>query len=100
MVIDRTNQHWTQWVRSARGVGSIVGFLEFDIKGLFDNIPWDLLNKAVQHHITEKWVLLYIDRWLKAPMELEGKDQPRTKGTPQGSVVSPRAEQFISSLRV
>ena len=74
--------------------------LEFDIKGLFNNIPWDLINKAVQHHITEKWVLLYIDRWLKAPMDLEGKDQPRTKGTPQGSVVSPVLRIYFFTTRL
>ena len=40
--------------------------LEFDIKGLFDNIDHSLLMKAVKHHVKEKWVLLYIERWLKA----------------------------------
>jgi len=59
--------------------------LEFDIKGLFDNIPHDLLMKAVKKHTNNKWILLYIERWLKAPME----QQPRTKGTPQGGVISP-----------
>ena len=64
--------------------------LEFDIKGLFDNLPHDLLMKAVRKHVQEKWALLYIERWLKAPMELEdGTRIERTKGTPQGGVVSP-----------
>ena len=63
--------------------------LEFDIKGLFDNIRSDLLMKAVKVHVKEKWVLLYIERWLKAPMEKDGTTIPRTKGTPQGGVVSP-----------
>jgi group II intron reverse transcriptase/maturase len=64
--------------------------LEFDIKGLFDNIPHDLLKKAVGKHVQEKWALLYIERWLKAPMELEdGTRNERTKGTPQGGVISP-----------
>ena len=63
--------------------------LEFDIKGLFDNIPHDLLFKAVRKHVTCKWVLLYIERWLKAPMEKDGVLIERTRGTPQGGVISP-----------
>jgi RNA-directed DNA polymerase len=64
--------------------------LEFDIKGLFDNIDHALLLKAVRKHVQEKWVLLYIERWLAAPMELEdGTRIERTRGTPQGGVVSP-----------
>ena len=64
--------------------------VEFDIKGLFDNIPWDLLMKAVKRHTDCQWILLYIERWLKAPMRTEdGKEINRTKGTPQGGVVSP-----------
>ena len=45
--------------------------LEFDIRGLFDNIDHTLLMRAVRKHVTCEWVLLYIERWLKAPMELE-----------------------------
>ena len=64
--------------------------LEFDIKGLFDNIPHPLLMKAVRKHVQDKWVLLYIERWLKAPMELkDGTRLARDRGTPQGGVVSP-----------
>ena len=66
--------------------------LEFDIRALFDEIDHDLLLKAVRLHVKEKWILLYIERWLKAPMNRDGKDVPRTKGTPQGSVVSPRTQ--------
>ena len=47
--------------------------LEFDIKGLFDNLPHDLLLKAVRKHVTCKWALLYIERWLAAPMEKNGE---------------------------
>src|SRR5271166_414609 len=43
--------------------------LEFDIKGLFDNITHDLLLKAVRKHVKCKWALIYIERWLTAPME-------------------------------
>jgi len=64
--------------------------LEFDIKGLFDNIDHELLLKAVRKHTNIKWVTLYIERWLKAPMQLpDGSLVERTKGTPQGGVISP-----------
>jgi RNA-directed DNA polymerase len=64
--------------------------LEFDIKGLFDNIDHDLLMKAVGHHTQCEWILLYIERWLKTPFQKEdGTLVERTKGTPQGGVVSP-----------
>jgi RNA-directed DNA polymerase len=45
--------------------------LEFDIKGLFDNIDHTLLMKAVKMHTEEKWIMLYIERWLKAPFKME-----------------------------
>lgn len=56
----------------------------------FDNIPQDLLMRAVQKHATEKWIVLYIERWLQAPVkEADGSLIPREKGTPQGGVISP-----------
>lgn len=64
--------------------------LEFDIKGLFDNIDHELLLRAVRKHVTCAWALLYIERWLKAPMVQEdGSILERDRGTPQGGVVSP-----------
>jgi group II intron reverse transcriptase/maturase len=64
--------------------------LEFDIKGLFDNIDHTLLLRAVRKHVTCAWALLYIERWLTVPMEQEdGTRVERTRGTPQGGVVSP-----------
>ena len=63
--------------------------LEFDIKGLFDNIDHELLLRAVRKHVTCKWALLYIERWLKAPMEQDGNRIERNRGTPQGGMVSP-----------
>jgi group II intron reverse transcriptase/maturase len=64
--------------------------VEFDIKAAFDQIDHDLLLKAVRSHIKEDWILLYIERWLKAPFETaEGTQVPRERGTPQGGVVSP-----------
>ena len=63
--------------------------LEFDIKGLFDNIDHELLLKAVRKHVKCNWVLLYIERWLTAPMEKDGLTIERNLGTPQGGVISP-----------
>ena len=64
--------------------------LEFDIRGLFDNIDHTLLVRAVRKHVTCPWALLYIERWLKAPMVDEaGERIERSRGTPQGGVVSP-----------
>jgi RNA-directed DNA polymerase len=64
--------------------------LEFDVKGLFDNIDHELLLRAVRKHVKCKWALLYIERWLAAPMEREdGTVVERKRGTPQGGVVSP-----------
>jgi group II intron reverse transcriptase/maturase len=64
--------------------------LEFDIKGLFDNIDHELLLRAVRKHVQCRWALLYIERWLRAPMKREdGTIVERTRGTPQGGVVSP-----------
>lgn len=64
--------------------------IDLDIKGFFDNIPHDLLMKAVRKHCDCKWMLLYIERWLVAPLQLEdGTIVTRTKGVPQGSVIGP-----------
>lgn len=64
--------------------------LDIDIKGFFDNIDHDLLMKAVRWHTDDKWVLLYIERWLKAPISMmDGTQVYPEKGTPQGGVASP-----------
>lgn len=64
--------------------------LEFDIKGLFDNIRHDYLLEMVRRHTEDKWILLYVKRWLTAPFQMEdGTIVPRTSGTPQGGVISP-----------
>jgi group II intron reverse transcriptase/maturase len=64
--------------------------LDIDVKGYFDSIDWELMLKAVRRHTNCPWVLLYIERWLKAPVQMEdGSVVPRTAGTPQGGVVSP-----------
>lgn len=64
--------------------------LEFDIKGLFDNIDHALLLRALEKHVKCGWAMLYIKRWLRAPMQHEdGTLVERTWGTPQGGVISP-----------
>lgn len=64
--------------------------LEFDIKGLFDNIDHALLRRALRKHVQCEWAMLYIGRWLTAPLQLaDGTRVERTRGTPQGGVVSP-----------
>jgi RNA-directed DNA polymerase len=64
--------------------------LEFDIKGLFDNIDHELMMKAVRKHTDNPWVILYIQRWLKASFQMpDDTINERTKGTPQGGVISP-----------
>ena len=64
--------------------------LDIDVKGYFDSIDWSLLLKAVRSHTGCPWVILYIERWLKAPVQMEdGSIVPRTAGTPQGGVISP-----------
>ena len=64
--------------------------LDLDVKAYFDSIDWELMLKAVRHHTDCPWALLYIERWLKASVQMEdGSIVPRTAGTPQGGVISP-----------
>ena len=79
--VTRKRCWWHDWV------------LEFDIQGLFDNIDHELLMKAVRRHTDCKWVLLYIERWLTAPIQGEdGRPIKRERGTPQGGVITPRTQ--------
>lgn len=66
--------------------------IDLDIRAFFDTVPWDLVLKAVAHHIDpdQQWILLYVDRWLKAPLQMQdGALNIRNRGTPQGSAISP-----------
>ena len=65
--------------------------IDMDIKGFFDEVSHELLMKALRRHVSEKWVLMYIKRWLESPIETESKKQVycEGKGTPQGGVISP-----------
>jgi RNA-directed DNA polymerase len=64
--------------------------IDLDIRAFFDTVPWDLVLKAVAHHTDREWVLLYVERWLKAPLQRQdGTLVDRDRGTPQGSAISP-----------
>jgi len=64
--------------------------IDLDIKGFFDNLDHELVMKAVKHHTNQKWIVLYVERWLKAPLQLkDGTLKERSSGTPQGGVISP-----------
>jgi RNA-directed DNA polymerase len=64
--------------------------IDLDIKAFFDSVPWDLILKAVEHHTDQRWILLYVRRWLAAPIQQpDGRLVERDRGTPQGSAISP-----------
>jgi RNA-directed DNA polymerase len=64
--------------------------IDLDIKGFFDNLDHELVERAVAHHTEISWVKLYVGRWLRAPVQKpDGTLETRIKGTPQGGVISP-----------
>jgi group II intron reverse transcriptase/maturase len=64
--------------------------LDCDIAGFFDNVPHNLMVEAVEANTDQKWVVLYVKRWLKAPLQHpDGTLEQRDRGTPQGSAISP-----------
>jgi RNA-directed DNA polymerase len=64
--------------------------VDLDLKSFFDSLDHSLVLKAVAHHTSLRWILLYLERWLKAPLQLEdGTLRPRDRGSPQGSAISP-----------
>jgi len=64
--------------------------LDLDLKSFFDTLDHSLVLKAVAHHTDLRWILLYVERWLKAPLQLEdGALKQRDRGSPQGSAISP-----------
>ena len=72
--------------------------IDLDIKAFFDNLDQSLLLRAVKKHASQRWMVLYIERWLKAPVQEEdGRLVPREKGTPQGGVFTPLTQKVISS---
>jgi len=65
--------------------------IDLDIKGFFDNIDHELLMQAIERHVDEPWIIMYIRRWLEMPIQTKGGDkiEKQGKGTPQGGVISP-----------
>lgn len=64
--------------------------LDLDLKSFFDSVSHELVLRAVAAHTDQSWVLLYVERWLKAPLQTEdGSLIERDRGTPQGSAISP-----------
>jgi RNA-directed DNA polymerase len=64
--------------------------IDLDIQGFFDNLDHDLVLKAVAHHTDQRWILLYVQRWLTAPLQRQdGRLVARDRGSPQGSAISP-----------
>ncbi len=73
--------------------------LDMDIQSFFDSVPWQLVLKAVARHTDQRWILLYVERWLKAPLQLEdGTLVERERGTPQGSARTAPTQSRTSSL--
>ncbi len=87
----RVNQSAPAAVKNCRSrCWSYDWVLDVDIRKFFDTIDHELMLKAVKHHSEEKWTVMYIERWLKAPVkQLDGSVTPTTRGTPQGGVISP-----------
>ena len=74
--------------------------VDLDIQGFFDNVPHAEIVAAVQKHTDLPWVVLYIKRWLVAPIQRpDGKCVVPGKGTPQGSAVTPPTQWATSALR-
>jgi RNA-directed DNA polymerase len=64
--------------------------IDMDIRAFFDTVPHDLVLKAIAHHTDQRWILLYVQRWLEAPLQQQdGTLVARDRGTPQGSAISP-----------
>ncbi|MCE7006412.1 hypothetical protein LWC34_26805 [Kibdelosporangium philippinense] len=64
--------------------------VDLDIQKFFDSVPWDLMVKAVEANTGQPWVVLYVKRWLRAPLQHPGGAlEKRDRGTPQGSAVTP-----------
>ncbi len=95
MAIGPVVLRWMRWVWHGKGVArkrcwQFDWVIDLDIKSFFDSIPHDLIERAVAHHTDLPWVRLYVGRWLRAPVErADGTREERSRGTPQGSAVSP-----------
>jgi RNA-directed DNA polymerase len=73
--------------------------VDLDLRSFFDSVPHDLILRAVARHTDLRWVLLYVERWLAAPLEREdGSLVERDRGTPQGSATTAPTQSRTSSL--
>jgi RNA-directed DNA polymerase len=64
--------------------------IDLDLRSFFDSLDHSLVLRSVAHHTDLRWILLYVERWLKAPLQREdGTLQARDRGSPQGSAISP-----------
>jgi RNA-directed DNA polymerase len=70
--------------------------IDLDIKAFFDSVPHERVLAAVAHHTDQRWILLYVQRWLNAPLQLQdGTVVARDRGTPQGSAISPLLANLV-----
>jgi retron-type reverse transcriptase len=100
MATVKDGPRWTRLRHAGRVVGSSDWVIDLDIKGFFDNIPQERIPEAVAHHTDLGWVLLYVKRWLGAPVQqADGSVVERDKGTPQGAPVAPPTQVATSSSR-
>ena len=74
--------------------------IDLDVQEFFENVNHELLFKALVVHVSEKWVLMYIKRWLEAPIQLKDGSlvYPEGKGTPQGGVISPLLSIYFYTI--
>ena len=74
--------------------------IDLDIRAFFDTVPHDLVLKAVAHHTDQRWIRLYVQRWLQAQLQQpDGTLVARDRGTPQGSAMTPPTQLAISASR-
>ena len=74
--------------------------IDLDIQDFFGSLDHELMMKAVRHHTNLKWIHLYVERWLKAPLQrADGTLQERSAGTPQGGVASPYSRIYSCTMR-
>jgi len=89
MAIGRGGRRWTRWGLPGAVLEARLG-ARFGHPGLLRHVPWELILKVVARHTDERWVLLSVERWLQAPLQVaDGTLVERDRGTPQGSAVSP-----------
>ena len=86
----RVAHRWTRWRPAGQRCWKYGWVIDLDIEGFFDNLDHDLILKAVAHHTDDKWILMYVQRWLSAPLRRpDGTLVSRDRGSPQGASISP-----------